>query len=60
VRLRIALDDKLMDIRLRDKLLAEGKITKEQLEGYFAKLPDETGNFTMIETTRKKQPKSKS
>ena len=39
-----ALKDKVMDVRLRDKLLAEGKITKEELESYISNLSDDIHN----------------
>ena len=39
-----ALKEKVMDVRLRDKLLAEGKITKEELESYISNLSDDTQN----------------
>ncbi|MEK6626601.1 MAG: hypothetical protein AABY86_16660 [Bdellovibrionota bacterium] len=42
MRLSKALRDKLMDVRLRDKLVAEGKITKKELEEYLKTIPDET------------------
>lgn len=36
-----ALKEKLMDVRLRDKLLAEGKITKGQVDTYLKSLSDD-------------------
>ena len=36
-----AFQEKLMDIRLRDKLLREGRIGKKQIEEYLQSLPDE-------------------
>ncbi len=37
-----ALKEKLMDIRLRDKLLAEGKVTESDLKKYLGELVDDT------------------
>ena len=39
-----ALQEKLMDVRLRDKLVAEGKITKKELEEFLKAIPDEGNN----------------
>ena len=46
-----ALKDKLLDVRLRDKLLAEGKLTKADVEKYLSALSDEAGNYTHTETS---------
>ena len=42
MQLHDSLKAKIMDIRLRDKLLAEGKITPEEVQKYLESLPDET------------------
>ena len=52
MELKQALDAKIMDYRLRDRLLGEGKITKDQVDGYLKQLPDETEN---IKPSKKKQ-----
>jgi polyhydroxyalkanoate synthesis regulator phasin len=44
MKLRLALEEKLLDARLRDRLLAEGKITKEDVKKYLDTLPDEAKN----------------
>jgi polyhydroxyalkanoate synthesis regulator phasin len=44
MRLSRALVEKLMDVRLRDKLLAEGKITKEDVKKFLDSTPDEQKN----------------
>jgi polyhydroxyalkanoate synthesis regulator phasin len=44
MRLSRALEEKLMDVRLRDKLVTEGKLTKDQVDKYLAAIPDETKN----------------
>lgn len=46
MRLSRALQEKLMDVRLRDKLIAEGKVTKEEVKKYMESLPDDTKNAT--------------
>ncbi len=46
MRLSAALKDKLMDVRLRDKLVSEGKISKEEVAKYQLELADETSNAT--------------
>ena len=42
MRLRLALDEKMMDVRLRDRLLAEGKITQKEIQDYLATLKDDS------------------
>ena len=44
MRLSRALTEKLMDVRLRDKLLAEGKLTKEEVKKFLDSIGDETKN----------------
>ena len=44
MRLSRALEEKVMDVRLRDKLVAEGKLTKDQVDKYLAGIPDEFKN----------------
>ena len=46
MRLSRALQEKLMDVRLRDKLLAEGKLTKEEVQKFLAGTADEAKNAT--------------
>lgn len=41
MRLNIALQEKLMDVRLRDKLVTDGKITKAEVEEFLKSLPDD-------------------
>lgn len=48
MKLRLALEDKLMDVRLLDRLLAEGKITKEQVDAHLAKLDDDSNNLEKL------------
>lgn len=44
MRLARALEEKQLDTRLRDKLLAEGKLTKETLDSYVSGLEDDADN----------------
>ena len=48
MKLRLALEEKLLDIRLRDRLLAEGKITKEEVEKFLASISDDQANATAL------------
>ncbi len=45
MKLKIALDEKMMDLRLRDRLLAEGKITQADVDKFLSNLDDESGKF---------------
>lgn len=49
MRLARALQEKLMDVRLRDKLIAEGKVTKEEVKKYLESMPDDSKNATYTE-----------
>ena len=49
MKLRLALEEKLMDARLRDRLLAEGKITKEQVKKYLESLTDDSKNAVPLD-----------
>lgn len=48
MKLRIALEDKEMDVRLRDRFVAEGKTTTKDVEAYLSSLPDEEGNYERV------------
>ncbi len=37
-----ALKEKIMDQRVRDRLIQEGKITKEEVDKFLASLPDDS------------------
>ena len=54
MRIAQALKEKLMDVRLRDKLIAEGKVSAEEVEKYIADLPDETNRLVYTEQIEKK------
>lgn len=49
MKLKIALDDKLMDVRLRDRHLGDGKVSKNDVDAFLSALPSEDGNFEKIE-----------
>ncbi len=49
MRLARALNNKKMDLRLRDKLIHEGKITKSQLSEFLTSLPDDQVNATTVD-----------
>jgi polyhydroxyalkanoate synthesis regulator phasin len=53
MKLRLALEEKLLDVRVRDRLLAEGKITKEELKKYLDGLSDETKNSVPLDQEEK-------
>lgn len=44
MKLKMALDEKQLDLRLRDRLVAEGKVTKADLDKYLASLTDDSAN----------------
>jgi hypothetical protein len=51
MKLKLALEEKLYDLRLRDKLLSENKISKSQMEKYLKNLEDNAGKaIAMTET----------
>ncbi len=49
MKLRLALEEKLMDVRVRDRLVAEGKIPKDDLKKYTESLPDDTKNAVPLD-----------
>lgn len=49
MKLRLALEEKLFDVRVRDRLLAEGKITKDDIKKYLESLQDETKNAVPLD-----------
>ena len=44
MRLARALKEKTHDLRLRDKLITEGKLKKEEVDKLLKDLPDESAN----------------
>lgn len=41
MKLRLALEEKELDVRLRDRLVAEGKVSRTQVETYLSSLAEE-------------------
>jgi|LauGreDrversion2_5_1035112.scaffolds.fasta_scaffold575557_2 hypothetical protein len=50
MKLRQALEEKLLDVRLRDRLLAEGKITKEEIAKMLKGLGDDADKSVALES----------
>jgi hypothetical protein len=46
MRLSRALNEKKLDVRLRDKLVAEKKVEAKTVESYLNELPDDANNLT--------------
>ncbi len=55
MRLARALEEKQLDTRLRDKLLAEGKLSKETLASYTGDLPDDASNCQVEDDSDSKE-----
>ena len=49
MKLRLALEEKLLDARVRDRLLAEGKLSKEELKKYLDSLPDDAAKSVPLD-----------
>lgn len=49
MKLRLALEEKMLDARVRDRLLAEGKLTKEELKKYLDSLPDDAAKSVPLD-----------
>ena len=56
MRIAQALKEKLMDVRLRDKLIAEGKVTKEDVEKYLHELEDQTTKLLYTDQVEPQAP----
>lgn len=52
MKLAKALDEKRLDTRLMDRLVAEGKLTKSEVDTYNTNLPDEEGNYEFVESNK--------
>lgn len=53
MKLSNALEEKQLDVRLRDKLLEQGKLTKKQVDDYEKSLEDLEAKATYTEGDRK-------
>ncbi len=49
MKLRLALEEKLLDLRVRDRLLAENKISKEDVKKYLDTLADDNKNSVPLD-----------
>jgi len=49
-----ALKDKKLDVRLRDKFSAQGKLSNDELKGYYSSLADDSDKMTVINSDDKK------
>jgi hypothetical protein len=49
MNLKEALDDKKFDVRLRDRLVAEGKITPQELDTFKKALNDDEDSSSVIQ-----------
>lgn len=52
MKLRIAMDDKKMDVRLRDRFLSENVVSKSEIDSYLSALPDDEGNYEIVEDSQ--------
>ena len=48
MKLAKALEEKRLDLRLVDRLTAEGKLTKAELDAHIKSLPDDEGNYEFV------------
>lgn len=60
MKLNKALKAKELDLRLRDKLLAEGKITQAEVEKYLSSLPDDSANVQIAGESSSTKPEAES
>jgi hypothetical protein len=49
MKLRLALEEKLLDVRVRDRLMAEGKLSKEDLKKHLESLADDGKNAVPLD-----------
>lgn len=52
MKLAKALKEKTMDVRLVDRLLGEGKISKSEFDQYISTIEDSEGSYEMISSSR--------
>ena len=58
MKLRLALQEKMLDARLRDRLLAENKISKEEVKKFLEGLPDDAKNSIPLDQSAAEEPKN--
>ncbi len=54
MKLRQALEEKQLDLRLRDRLLAENKIAKEDIQKFLKNLPDDAAKAISLDQSEDK------
>ena len=54
MKLRQALEEKQLDLRLRDRLLAENKIAKEDIQKFLKNLPDDATRAVALDQSEDK------
>jgi hypothetical protein len=59
MRLSRALKEKMMDVRVRDKFLNEGKITRAQVTEFLSTLPDDDEKLTFTDKVEEGKKPSK-
>lgn len=58
MRLSIALEEKKYDLRLRDKLMHEGKLSAKNVDEYLSSLPDDQKNSIPLDKDKGIQNKA--
>lgn len=53
MKLSTAIAEKKLDLRLREKAVHEGKLTKDELATYLNSLPDDSDSMTFTEDEKK-------
>lgn len=48
MKLKLALEDKMMDTRLVDRFIAEGKLSKAEYDKHLAGLQDDEGRYETV------------
>lgn len=51
MKLAKALNEKVMDVRLMDRLMAEGKLSKAEVDAHLSKLEDCEGSYEQVGNT---------
>ena len=54
MKLRQALEEKQLDLRLRDRLLAENKLSKEDIQKFLKGLPDDAAKAVSLDQSEDK------
>ncbi len=54
MKLKEAIDEKKLDLRIQDRLISEGKLTTKEVQEAQKKLPDCEGHYKKIEDRGRK------